>query len=117
MFINGKNRSRAISQKYEDWRMEAGWLLNKQHPPAIRGPVRLSYALQDGRDKRKRDCGNYEKGVTDLLVSHGVIEADDNTIVRGIHIYWDTDVEGVRITIESEISPGQVDERELATSG
>lgn len=103
MFINGKYRARAISQKYEDWRQEAGHLLNRQNPPAIQGPVKLSYAFQDGRDKRKRDCGNYEKGVTDLLVSHGVIQADDNTIVRGINLEWDYNVKGVQITIETVI--------------
>lgn len=98
MFITGKYR-RARSQRYEDWVLEAGYALNKQKPPQIKGPVTLAYEVQDGSDGRRRDLGNLEKCSTDLLVSHKVIEADDNTIVREINLRWCRNVSGVRVTI------------------
>jgi hypothetical protein len=36
-----------------------------------------------------------------LLVKHGIIEADDGSIVRRVEASWTTEVEGVRITIEA----------------
>lgn len=98
MYADGKTR-RHKSQAYADWVLEAGYALNRQHPAPVKGQVHMRYELQDGRDKRKRDCCNYEKGVTDLLVSHGIIEADDNTILRKAVIEWNPSVTGVRVTI------------------
>lgn len=99
MFADGKNR-RIKSQRYCDWILEAGYVLNRQHPTPVKGPIVIRYELQDGRDKRKRDAFNYEKGVSDLLVKHGVIEADDNTIIRKGIVEWSREVQGVRVTIE-----------------
>lgn len=98
LFINVK-RGRIPSQRYADWRTEAGWALKAQNPSAITGPVWLRYLFQDGKDNRKRDIGNLEKAPTDLLVEHGVIEADDNTVVRGISLAWSKDVTGARVII------------------
>jgi len=42
--------------------------------------------------------GNLEKAATDLLVEHGIIEADDNSVVREIRLKW-SDIEGMRVTI------------------
>ena len=78
---------------------EAGWELQRQRPPKIVGPVELVFCFQDGRDKRKRDVTNLIKAPEDLLVKHGVIEADDNTIVRAVSACWDDTVEGVEISI------------------
>jgi Holliday junction resolvase RusA-like endonuclease len=109
MFADGKTR-RHKSQKYADWIIEAGYALNRQSPPNIIGPVMLSYLVQEGRDKRKRDVGNYEKAATDLLVKHGVIQADDHTIVREIRLKWSDQVIGVQITI-SKITEAQSREK------
>src|SRR5579859_2740277 len=98
LFVNGL-RGRFPSQKYADWIVEAGWELARQRPPKCVGPVRLSFEFQDGRDKRKRDVTNLLKAPEDLLVKHGVIEADDNTIVRAVEACWSDSVSGVRITI------------------
>jgi hypothetical protein len=43
-----------------------------------------------------------------LLVSHGIIQADDNTIVREIKLKWTPDVEGVRVTVASFIASPEV---------
>lgn len=98
MFING-SKGRFRSQKYEDWIMEAGWELARQRPPKFIGPVELVFHFQDGRDNRKRDVTNLIKAPEDLLVKQGIIEADDNTIVRGVSAYWADTAVGVEITI------------------
>ena len=112
MFADGKTR-RHKSQRYADWLLEAGYALNRQKPPPVPGKVVIHYELQDGRDKRERDCFNFEKGVTDLLVTHGVIERDSNRCLRAGLIEWSHDVEGIRVTIYREdavkISINQVD--------
>lgn len=100
MFADGKTR-RHKSQRYCDWLLEAGYALNQQHVRPIKGQVALSYLLQEGQDKRRRDLMNYEKGVTDLLVSHGIIEADDGRIVREITMRWSKLVTGIQVTITS----------------
>lgn len=101
LWANSKSGGRFRTQKYEDWIHEAGWELKRQRPSKVAGPVQLLYEFQEATDRRKRDLGNLEKATTDLLVSHGIIEADDNTIVRGIRLKWDAEVEGVRVTVES----------------
>jgi crossover junction endodeoxyribonuclease RusA len=100
MFADGKFR-RHNSQRYDTWIMEATAEIYRQRPKKIAGPVTLLYEIQEGKDKRKRDLGNLEKGLTDLLVSHGIIQADDGSIVREIKLKWNPDVEGVRVTISS----------------
>ena len=41
MFADGLSR-RVKSQKYCDWIIEAGYILNRQHPPQIFGQVELA---------------------------------------------------------------------------
>jgi Holliday junction resolvase RusA-like endonuclease len=98
MFADGKTR-RHKSQRYCDWLLEAGYVLNSQKPPQIKGPYHITYAFQEGQDKRERDAFNLEKGVTDLLVKHGVVEGDSNKYLRKGSVEWDRSVIGVRITI------------------
>ena len=100
MFINGKH-GRFRSQKYDSWIQEAGNEILRQRPSKVAGPVILSFEFQEGRDGRKRDISNLIKAPEDLLVSHGIIEADDGSIVRKISVAWNTEVEGVRVTVES----------------
>ncbi|MES2602119.1 MAG: RusA family crossover junction endodeoxyribonuclease [Pseudomonadota bacterium] len=103
MYANSKS-GRHKTQRYADWELEAGLLLNRQRPEKVRGPVSLFYEVQDRSDEpHRRDIGNTEKGVTDLLVKHGVIEGDHDRIVRKITMVWSSKVTGVRVTI----SPAQ----------
>lgn len=103
LFINS-SRGRFRSQKYDQWIQEAGWELARQRPSKFVGPVVLFFHFEDGRDKRKRDVTNLIKAPEDLLVKHGIIESDDNSIVRGVEAYWDDTVKGVQIVIFS-VSP------------
>lgn len=98
LFIN-TSRGRIRSSKYDQWATEAGWELQRQRPAKVLGPVSLIFEFQAGRDKRKRDITNLLKAPEDLLVKHGVIEADDNTIVQSISANWSAEVTGVRIAI------------------
>lgn len=97
LWANGRS-GRYRTQNYDEWIKEAGWELKRQHPAKLKGPVALNYVFQDEKDKRKRDLGNLEKATTDLLVEHGIIEADDHTIVRRISLAWGQ-VDGVCVTI------------------
>ena len=116
LFVNGQ-KGRFRSQKYDSWIMEAGTEINRQRPPKALGPVSLTFEYQEPKTKIKWDISNRLKSVEDLLVKHGVIEADDYTIVTKITAFINREVEGVRITIEplfnrvSEASPGQTNER------
>ena len=98
LFIN-TSRGRIRSSKYDEWAVEAGWELKRQRPAKAIGPVSLTFEFQAGKDKRKRDITNLLKAPEDLLVKYGVIEADDNTIVREISARWSECVEGVKISI------------------
>jgi Holliday junction resolvase RusA-like endonuclease len=99
LFANGKYGGRFKTQRYCDWINEAGAEILRQRPKKLAGPVLLTYEYQEPAGKRKFDLGNREKALTDLLVSHGIIQADDNTIVREIKLKWAPDIEGVRITV------------------
>ena len=99
MFVNS-SRGRFRSQRYDSWIMEAGTEIMRQRPPKVAGPVILSFEFGEP-DKRKRDISNLIKAPEDLLVKHGIIEADDSSIVRTITAKWVPDVEGVRITVKS----------------
>lgn len=99
LFANSKRGGRFRTQKYDSWIMEAGAEINRQRPAKLVGPVTLKYEFKEPSG-RKFDLGNREKAATDLLVTHRIIQADDNTIVRGIDLRWADDIEGVRVTIE-----------------
>lgn len=64
-------------------------------------PVHLTFEVQEGKDRRPRDISNLIKAPEDLLVKHGIIEKDDNSIVRSISAKWSDEVEGVRVTVAS----------------
>jgi hypothetical protein len=98
MYADGKTR-RHKSQRYCDWLLEAGYVLNRLKLPQIKGQYQIHYAFQEGKDWRERDAFNYEKGVTDLLVKHGVVEGDSNKFLRRGSVEWDKSVVGVRVTI------------------
>ena len=51
--------------------------------------------------KRRRDLSGLVKAPEDLLVAHGIIEADDTRIVRSFSTHISDLVKGVKIEIES----------------
>lgn len=98
MFINVR-KGRIRSQRYDSWIQEAGTEIMRQRPSKCAGRVVLFFEFGEP-DRRKRDVSNLIKPVEDLLVKHGIIEADDSSIVRGVHASWSEAVEGCRITVE-----------------
>lgn len=76
-----------LSPRYRKWRAEAGWQLKAQTKARIAGPVHIRIALK-APDRKRRDADNLSKGVVDLLVQHGIIEADDSRIVLWVHPEW-----------------------------
>lgn len=96
LFFNKPGKGRVKTSEYRAWRIEAGWMLEMQKPQAIKGPVRVEYLVED---KGKTDLGNLEKAITDLLVSHGLIEGDGREVVRRIAMEW-AQIDGVRVTVK-----------------
>ncbi len=92
----GKKRIRTV--EYTAWAKEAGYRLNAQRPPLMAGKVALLIEVEEPNTARRTDIGNKEKAVTDLLVSHRVIQGDDQRFVREITMRW-ADVAGVRVTV------------------
>ena len=84
--------------EYKAWAQEAGYLLNKQRPPLVAGKVSLLLEVEEPKTARRQDVCNREKACIDLLVSHGVIQSDDQRHVREVTMRW-ADVAGVRVTV------------------
>lgn len=105
LFINVR-KGRIPSQQYETWKQEANVDRLRQRPKPIAGPVNITMEFQE--PSRRRDIDNMTKAPLDFLVSAGVIEADDNSIVRKLNLAWSDEVEGCRITIESIFVPVSV---------
>lgn len=95
LYCNKPGRGRVKSQRYREWSNVAGWQLRAQRPGQIRGRYCLSILLEK-RDARRRDIGNLEKCVSDLLVEHGIIE--DDALAASIFLAW-ADVDGCQVII------------------
>lgn len=85
------------SDEYVAWQQEAGFLAKAQHQKPITGPYKL--AIHAARpDKRKRDLGNLEKGVSDLLQSLGLIR--DDCDCEMITLRWVTAGIGITVLVQ-----------------
>jgi crossover junction endodeoxyribonuclease RusA len=98
MFFNSARAGRVKTPEYRAWIKEAGYILASQRPPQVLGKVSLLIEVAEPETKRRQDIGNREKAVTDLLVSHRIIEGDDQRFVREITMRWAA-VDGVRVTV------------------
>jgi Holliday junction resolvase RusA-like endonuclease len=77
----GRRKTRA----YSAWITEALWQIKAQKLKPVHGAVHLCYtAPQNGR----RDLGNYEKPLTDLLVTAKLINGDRFKTVKRITMEW-----------------------------
>lgn len=84
LFFNaGKRRVR--TKGYDAWIAEALAALSLQKPQAVSGPYRLTI-VANRPDRRRRDLGNLEKPLSDLLVKAGLV-ADDCDAQR-IMLCW-----------------------------
>jgi crossover junction endodeoxyribonuclease RusA len=86
LFKTLTNRRRAMTGVYHAWINEAGWLLKAANLQRF-GNAPVMIEIQ-AKENRRRDLGNYEKPITDLLVSLQIINDDRNAIVRKIVMTW-----------------------------
>lgn len=86
----GKEK-RVISPAYKTWNITAGKLLIKQQIRPVTERCVIVYSMQRP-DQRRRDSGNYEKAVTDLLVKKRIIEDDYFKFVQGTFPYWNDEI-------------------------
>ncbi len=93
LFFNGR-KGRVKSSEYRLWQLTAGLQLNVQRAKPIAGRVEVDYSVPRNN---KRDLGNYEKALSDLLVRQKIIE-DDRQIER-IVMRWQDNNEQVGIVI------------------
>lgn len=85
-YANGGNkRGRHKTAAYRSWEALASLGIKDSHRVGY-GPYSLHIALRRP-DKRRRDLGNIEKVVSDLLVSHGVVK--DDCLAERITLQWD----------------------------
>lgn len=91
-------RKRADSERYKAWKAEAGQMIAQQRPKAVEGPYAATM-LMSRKDNRKRDLSNHYKCVSDILVTHGVIE--DDSLEQKVVLAWNSNVEQCVITIVS----------------
>jgi Holliday junction resolvase RusA-like endonuclease len=89
---------RARTPEYNAWVREAGTRLAIQRPPQITGRVSILIEVQEPETARRQDVANREKAVVDLLVTHQVIQGDDQRYLREITLKW-APVDGVQVTI------------------
>lgn len=96
---NFDTKRRYRTKKYLAWIKLAGWTvikLGRAHK--IQGKINVSYAVARVKDNRRRDVANYEKPLSDFIVSHGFIE--DDSLIQKAEIFWSDDVkDGVQVTI------------------
>lgn len=99
LFGGGSNQQRFKSKQYKAW-------LKKCPPLVLPECGAIDFAVTVRQvfympDKRKRDIGNYEKAVTDYLVSQCVLIDDHHEIVTEMHLkFGGVNRENPRVEIE-----------------
>ena len=79
-------KARAKSKRYREWTEGALWQLKSQFKgQPIDGHLMLTLAIKQP-DRRKRDLGNLEKSITDLMT--GIVYNDDSQI-KAIFMHFD----------------------------
>lgn len=85
LYFNSPHGGRVPTKRYAGWRNVAGTELKIQKPGKVDGDYVL-WIWCERPDKRKRDLGNLEKPLSDLLVEHGVV--GDDSQCTSLHMYW-----------------------------
>ena len=97
LYANIANVGRIKTHAYKVWRNEAGLRLSLQRPKKISGRVRIVIRAVPP-DKRKRDLGNLEKAISDLLVDMNVI--DDDSLIECQSSCWVSDsLQGISVGV------------------
>jgi Holliday junction resolvase RusA-like endonuclease len=74
--MSGQRRTRARSPEYQSWRANAGWMVKQQIMGTLPIDCRFNVLIQVPLSRR--DTGNFEKPIMDLLESIGAISNDGN---------------------------------------
>lgn len=85
------------SERYRVWQQAASGDLRRQAPKPVEGPYEIEIELER-KDKRRRDLGNFEKSVSDLLVACGVVE--DDCLAQRVTLSWGK-VDGCKVTVRA----------------
>lgn len=102
-YANGGNkRGRHKTSRYVDWIKEASTRIKDSHRQKI-GAYHIAICLE-APDKRARDLANLEKGVSDFLVMHGVIQ-DDSKCQRLI-MTWGQNLPAPCVVVVTEAAEG-----------
>lgn len=97
LFANaGKRRIKTAA--YSAWLDLASIGIKDSHRLNL-GPYSLHICLRRP-DKRRRDLGNLEKAVSDLLVANGVIQ--DDSLSQRITLQWENDLPAECVVIVQE---------------
>lgn len=86
-FIKSKGGGGIPTKRYKAYRANAAQMITAQGSPKVAGPVVVEIELT-APDRRKRDADNLMKCVFDNLVKAGVIEDDNNRVVRAFSVRW-----------------------------
>ena len=78
-------KGRIRTAAYAAWYIQASANIKDSHRAGF-GPYSLSICLRRP-DGRRRDLGNLEKAISDLLVAHGVVQ--DDSLAERITVQWD----------------------------
>ena len=95
-------KGRAKTDDYRLWLQKAGLCVKDSHRAGF-GPYCLHIAVRKP-DKRRRDLGNIEKAVSDLLVAHGVVK--DDCLAQSITLQWDAGMQEECVVLIQEASEG-----------
>lgn len=78
-YSNVAGKGRVKTKAYRQWIKFCDNLLSvtKQNIEPLKGKYIVLYEL-DKPDRRKRDCANYEKALSDYLVSRNILQDDSN---------------------------------------
>ena len=102
-FIKNIGGSGIPSKRYKTYASEAAATIMAQGSPKVSGPVSVRFYLC-APTKAKRDGDNLLKCLFDTLTSNGVIEDDNNRIVRRFSLEWVEASSPCRVEIQAEAS-------------
>jgi len=99
--LTGVHNGRKIkSKRYRAWEEEAGWALGKtlRGYVASKSPYHLEITLVRP-DKRPRDVNNYDKAISDLLVTHGI--TPDDSQMQSLTVRWSDAQDGPTVKVRA----------------
>lgn len=100
MYANAPGRGRVKTERYKTWLNAAGWALKSARPSKVAGAYTLEITLFQS-DKRKRDLDNTVKAISDLLVTHQLVE-DDSLCTRLVVQRVPSDTQWAEVTVRAQ---------------